>query len=518
MYWCLTPFVSTSTVYDLPGNVARISDSQSGDILMRYDNLNRLLEMVSPQGSITYTYDAIGRLVSRTIAGGDVSSYTYDKVNRVKSISLKGKTATYTYDAAGRLTNRTLPNGMQVINSFDAVDRSTRIEYKKADSTSIETITYTYDAGGQRISRGVGSNATQDTPFSATYDPANRLTSITLNGETSTLTYDDNGNLTGKKSPTGTTTYTWTARNQLAQITAPSLTASFKYDALGRRTEKTVNGNTTGFLYDGSQAIAELKANAIDTVYHTGLQIDEVLARYGSTGNRTLLTDALMSVIAQANDAEGIENYYNYSPYGQAQATGVDGGNSLQYTGRENDQTGLYYYRARYYDPVLKRFISEDPIGVAGGINLYAYVGGNPVSRADPSGLWEISFGGYGPWGGEMTFGRDPQTGQGFITCKIGFGAGGGFSYDPLGGRPGGNEKGADRGGGVTVGIFGEAGGAVGPVTAKVQGQAGLDFGSSGITYSSSNPNTSVGGTGGGVQAVGAVGVQFSIYGSPSKR
>ncbi len=148
-----------------------------------------------------------------------------------------------------------------------------------------------------------------------------------------------------------------------------------------------MNGNTTGFLYDGAQAIAELRSNALDTVYHTGLAIDEVLAKYGSSGNKTLLTDALMSVIAQANDAQGTENFYAYSPYGQAITLGPDGGNSLQYTGRENDGTGLYYYRARYYDPVIKRFISEDPIGVAGGVNLYAYVRGNPLRFVDPRGL-----------------------------------------------------------------------------------------------------------------------------------
>ena len=147
-----------------------------------------------------------------------------------------------------------------------------------------------------------------------------------------------------------------------------------------------MNGVTTGFLYDGAQAIAELKGSALDTVYHTGLEIDEVLARYGAGGNKTLLTDALMSVIAQANDDQSVQNFYGYSPYGEAQTQGPDGGNPLQYTGREADGTGLYYYRARYYDPVIKRFISEDPIGILGGINPYAYVGGDPITYADPLG------------------------------------------------------------------------------------------------------------------------------------
>jgi RHS repeat-associated protein len=167
----------------------------------------------------------------------------------------------------------------------------------------------------------------------------------------------------------------------------PGLAASFRYDASGKRIERTVNGITTGYLYDGVQAIAELRGSAIDTVYHTGLAIDEVLARLAPTGNKTLLTDALNSVIAQAGDDQGVGNFYSYSPYGETTTLGTDGGNSLQYTGRENDRTGLYFYRARYYDPVLKRFISEDPIGLAGGLNAYAYVGGNPITYMDATGL-----------------------------------------------------------------------------------------------------------------------------------
>jgi RHS repeat-associated protein len=94
-----------------------------------------------------------------------------------------------------------------------------------------------------------------------------------------------------------------------------------------------------------------------------------------------------MSVIAQANDDETVSNFYVYSPYGETTALGPDEGNPLQYTGRENDGTGLYYYRARYYDPELKRLISDDPIGLKGGANLYAYVSGNPTNLTDPLGL-----------------------------------------------------------------------------------------------------------------------------------
>jgi len=377
----------TTYAYDLAGNLARLSDSQSGDILMSYDSLNRLTEGVTPQGTLQYAYDAIGRRTSRTISGGDVTTYAYDKVNRLKTVTLRGRAVTYNYDLAGRLIEKVLPNGLKASYQYDSADRVTSITYTKPDNSVVESVAYSYDAGGQRITKTQGQASPGETPFSATYDEANRLTAITLNGETFTLTYDENGNLAGKSGTTsGATSYTWNARNQLVSISGPSGNASFKYDALGRRIEKTVNGDTTGFLYDGVQAIAELKGSALEMVYHTGLMIDEVLARYGASGNKTLLGDALMSVIAQANDDQSMSNFYVYSPYGESITLGADDGNSIQYTARENDGTGLYFYRARYYDPVLKRFIQEDPIGLQGGLNVHAYVGGDPVSISDPSG------------------------------------------------------------------------------------------------------------------------------------
>jgi len=102
----------------------------------------------------------------------------------------------------------------------------------------------------------------------------------------------------------------------------------------------------------------------------TGLQIDEVIARYTQTGNRAYLTDALGSVIAQAKDSkddQSIQNYYAYSPYGESSSTAPDEGNAIQYTARENDGTGLYYYRARYYDPVLTKAIYIGGSDRAGG-------------------------------------------------------------------------------------------------------------------------------------------------------
>jgi RHS repeat-associated protein len=378
---------TTTYAYDLAGNLSRLSDTQSGDILMSYDALDRLVEVVTPQGTVTYTYDAIGRRLSRAMSGGDVTTYTYDKADRLKTVTLQGRTVSYSYDLGGRLRDKVLPNGITVRHDYDALDRLTSLRYEKSDASVLEAVTYAYDAAGQRTQQTVATASLQETPFSATYDSANRLISINLAGENLSLSYDDNGNLVSKTGATsGTTTYVWDARNQLVAISGPAGNATFRYDALGRRIEKTVNGMATGFFYDGAQAIAELKSNSVDNLYHTGFAIDEVLARYGSAGNRTLLVDALMSVIAQVDDSQSVENFYAYSPHGEAAVLGPDGGNALRYTGRENDGTGLYYYRARYYDPLLKRFISEDSLGVAAGTNLYSYVDGNPTGNTDPYG------------------------------------------------------------------------------------------------------------------------------------
>ena len=404
----------TQFYYDLAGNISRISDSVSGEILQNYDELNRLVRIATDQGSVEYAFDALGRRIRRTVNGTDATDTTYDRANRVKSIAFRGKTVAYQYDAAGRLTKKALPNGIVQEYAWDEANRLKQIQYKKSDNTLIETLAYAYDANGERIQKDSGATSLRETGFNAQYDEANRLTQLTLdpgaaNAKTYALAYDENGSLVAKtnlQDASDKTTYAWDAKNRLTAIQGPGVQAAFKYDALGRRIERTVNGETVGYLYDGAQAIAELNGSAIVAAYHTGIELDEVLARHAASGSRTLLQDALGSVIAQTRDDQTVQNGYAYTPYGEVQRVGDDDKNPIQYTGRENDGTGLYYYRARYYDAVLKRFISSDPIGLAGGLNTYTYVNGNPVGDIDPLGLMgsrgsiRNTGGLYGCWGG----------------------------------------------------------------------------------------------------------------------
>ena len=196
------------------------------------------------------------------------------------------------------------------------------------------------------------------------------------------MSYDDNGNLLGD----GLNSYTWNSRDQLTAIAGP-VAAGFQYDAVGRRKQKTVAGTTSTYLYDGLNVVQEQGSGGSVMADHlTSLGIDEVFTRTEGGTTKTLLRDALGSTLALA-DGTGIVTSWTYDPYGKGTYTGVAQSNPFLYTGRELDGTGLYYYRARYYHPTLHRFIAEDPIGFAGGANIYGYVGGNPVSRIDLLGL-----------------------------------------------------------------------------------------------------------------------------------
>ena len=119
-----------------------------------------------------------------------------------------------------------------------------------------------------------------------------------------------------------------------------------------------------------------------------GLGIDEFLTRTDVVAGVTssFLTDALGSPVAVTNNSGVVQTEYTYEPFGKTTVNGSPN-SSYQYTGRENDGTGLYYYRARYYHPELQRFVTEDPIEFdSGDINLYAYVTNNPMLYVDPNG------------------------------------------------------------------------------------------------------------------------------------
>src|SRR5205085_6382898 len=131
--------------------------------------------------------------------------------------------------------------------------------------------------------------------------------------------------------------------------------ASFGYDFRGRRTTKTINGVTTSYLCDGGDVVLESKGGVLTQTVQ-GPEQDQPIARGG-----LFYSQALLGSVTALTDATGaVVQQYSYDPWGNAaSATGV--ANPTQYTGREQDETGLMYYRARYYAPALGRFLSEDP-------------------------------------------------------------------------------------------------------------------------------------------------------------
>jgi len=227
-----------------------------------------------------------------------------------------------------------------------------------------------------------GSLANTGTPSavaSASYNANNQLTQF----GSASLTYDANGNLTSD----GTHTYTWDARNHLVSMSG-SVSASFQYDPFGRRVSKTIGAATTNYLYDNVNPVQELVGGSPTANLLTGLGVDERFQRTDGSGAANFLTDALGSTIALYGQGGNTLAQYTYDPYGNTTATGSSL-NPYQFTGRENDGTGLYYYRARYYSSALSRFISQDPVGFGGGdINAYTYVDNSPANQSDPAGLW----------------------------------------------------------------------------------------------------------------------------------
>jgi RHS repeat-associated protein len=352
-----------------------------------YDDLNRLLTEVTPQGTVSYGYHPNGGPRASMTAGSQSTvSYSYDPADRLQQISQGTSTVGFAYDSLNRRATLTLPNGIVVSYGYDLAGQVTGLTYTLGGST-LGTLSYGYDSAGQRTGT-TGTYARTSLPAATTsaptYDAANRLT--TWNG--TTITHDNAGNLTND----GTKTYTWDARGRLTAISGGT---TFAY-AAGRRTNRTFapagTPTPTAYLYDGANPVQEQGASGNADLLTGGL--DEYFQRTDSAGARSILSDTLGSTVALADSIGTVQTTYTYEPFGATTPGGSQPTNSnpFQFTGRENDgtTTGLYYYRARYYHPTWQRFLSEDPasgdIRFPQSLHPYSYTQNDPIIYTDPTG------------------------------------------------------------------------------------------------------------------------------------
>jgi len=456
---------TTTYQYDANGNRTQVADAKGQVTTYTYDTLNRLTQMVNPSFTVTYTYDAVGNRLTMTDPTG-TTEYAYDALNRPTVITdttglalhytydavgnratltypdcqvitytydamsrLIGATepfdpahqVTYTYDTAGQLSQVAYPNGVAGTHAYDALGRLTAITYTHAISGTLDFFQYTLDAVGHRT-QAVDTNGTTSYTYdnldrltgviypdgeqvtyaydaagnrtamtstvsgaiAYTYDTANRL----LSAGSTTATWDVNGNMLTK----GSTTYTYDAANRLTQVVSGTTTVQYTYTGDGKRVQRTQGGSTTQYLWDTNSPLAVVLVEVTDGVTTTYLCGADLLAQYDAAGNPTyLLTDGQGNVRLLVDGNGNVVGSNDYDVFGAVRATSGSASTTYRNAGHAaDDAVGLVYMRARWYDPTLGRFLTPDP-RLPGAWNVqdwnrYVYERNNPMTYIDADG------------------------------------------------------------------------------------------------------------------------------------
>ena len=375
------PTVTLQYAYDKLGLRTQLTGPE-GSTSYRYDGLGRLTGITDPaQGSFTFGYSAASQLTTLARPNGVTDTLTFSGSDLISRIATQGPTVlggvTYTYTV----------NGLRASATANGATGPTTYGYDVAGqlvsaSTGGNTQTWAYDAGGNIVS-------SPTTPAGGyTYDAAERLAQDAQN----TYTYDHEGDmLTRTNRATGAVTaYDWNARHQLLAIHLPDgSTERFAYDPLGRRVGVRDASGAHAFVYDGDAVDLEYDgAGNLVASYTNGLAQDDVLEMARGGHRYFYLKDGLNSTTGLANETGVVVTTYTYDAFGAPTASTGAVANPFTFTGREYDaHAGLLYLRARYYDPHLGRFLSEDPVLHP---NPYPYVDNDPTNRRDPSGAQDL--------------------------------------------------------------------------------------------------------------------------------
>ena len=382
-------------------NLIGTTDKAGKATTFEYDSLDRLTKVIYPNGhTVQYGYDAVSNRTSITYPNNWMVSYSYDWADRLTRVTgWNNNNTLYMYDAAGNLilTNN-LPYGITTSYSYDNADRLISLETKKSDDSVICSYQYTLDAVGNKTAVSAVEPVEPNLSFldvNYTYNQDNQL----LTANEATFQYDDNGNLTQKTKDANTTTYMCDYDNRLVALSTPDSNYLYKYDTLGNRIVKTKDSVTTNYLWDTNRKLPQALTEADDNnnitcyyIYGHGLIAKIPVQEWGPYEPYYYHYDGLGNTVAITDEESIIVNKYAYTPFGELAAIEESIPNPFRYVGRYgvmDDENGLLYMRARYYDPGSGRFISMDPILFMGGPNFYSYVSNNPLNFIDPLGLLE---------------------------------------------------------------------------------------------------------------------------------
>jgi RHS repeat-associated protein len=390
------PAVKFNYTYDAVGNLLTVNDvingTSAGITGYTYDSLNRVTKLT--QGGtgvqskrVEMTYNAVNQLTLLSRYSGAVNvantNFVYDTNQRLIQLShLKGGSSIasydYSYDVADKLARTVSSVDGTSDFSYDATNQLTG-----ADNTTQPDEAYSYDANGNRTIAGYATGANNQLLSDGTYN----------------YTYDGEGNRTKRTEiATGSVMeYVWDYRNRLTSVVfkdasgVVTKTIEYTYDGDNQRIGQKLNGVVTErYVYDRNQIALVFDGSGTQTHrYLYGTQIDQVLSDETPTSMAWALADRLGTVSDLVDNSGSVVNHITYDSFGQVVSqTDPSVVFRYGYTGREQDNdTGLDYYRARYYDAGVGRFISEDPIGFeAEDTNFYRYVSNNSVNLTDSSG------------------------------------------------------------------------------------------------------------------------------------